>query len=333
MKRKMLVAGLVLALSAAACSDSNAPDASSDDGGNGDVPCAERDVDVNGEFPVTVSSGDTEVELPAPPTCIVSLSPTATEMLFAVDAGDQVVAVDDQSNFPPEAPTTDLSGFTPNVEAIAGHEPDLVVADRDPGELVDGLGALDIPVVLMPAAATIDDVYAQIEQAGTMTGRVDEAAGVVESMQADIDEIVASAPEFEEAPTYYHELDDTLFSVTSDTFIGSVYALLGLENVADQAEGAAEAGGYPQLSSEFVVEQDPDLIFLADTKCCDQNAESIAERPGWAGLTAVENGNVIELDDDVASRWGPRVVDFLRDVAGALEALEGDLEPTSQQAA
>lgn len=330
MKRTMLVAGLVLALTAAACSDSDSSsqaESASDEGGeNGEASCSEREVDVNGDFPVTVTSGGTEVELSEPPTCIVSLSPTATEMLFAVGADDQVVAVDDQSNFPSEAPTTDLSGFTPNVEAIAAHEPDLVVADRDSGDLVDGLGVLDIAVVLMPAASTMDDVYAQIEQTGAMTGRVDEAAAVVESMKAEIDEIVASAPEFDEAPTYYHELDENLFSVTSDTFIGSVYALLGLENIADGASGAAEAGGFPQLSSEFVIEQDPDLIFLADTKCCDQDADTIAERPGWSGLTAVQNGNVIELDDDIASRWGPRIVDFLREVAESLDALQTELD-------
>lgn len=325
MKRLVLVAGVVLALAAASCSDSDSSDqgaSAPDGGGDGEVPCAEREVDVAGDFPVTVTAGGRDVAVPEPPVCIVSLSPSATEMLFAVGAGEQVVAVDDQSNFPPEAPTTELSGFTPNLEAIAGFEPDLVLAATDPGDLVDGLEALDIPVVMLPAAETVDDVYAQIEQVGAMTGRADEAGEVVDSVETEIDGIVAAAPDFDEAPTYYHELDESLFSVTSNTFIGRVYSLLGLENIADGADGAAEAGGFPQLSSEFVIEQDPDLVFLADTKCCDQDAETIAERPGWAGLTAIAAGNVVELDDDVASRWGPRIVDFLREVAGALESFE-----------
>src|SRR5690606_17206535 len=110
---------------------------------------------------------------------IVSLSPTATEILFALGAGSRVVAVDDQSTYPPEAPVTDLSGFDPNVEAIASYEPDLVVLSFDPGDLQPGLEALDIEVVLQPPAATLDDAWAQIEQLGAATGSVAEAAELV----------------------------------------------------------------------------------------------------------------------------------------------------------
>jgi iron complex transport system substrate-binding protein len=118
--------------------------------------------------------------------------------------------------------------------------------------------------------------------------------------------------------SYYHELDDTYFSVTSDTFIGNVYAQFGLHNIADEAEG--DAGAYPQLNAEFIISSDPDLIFLACTKYCTTTAESVAERPGWGTISAVANGNVIELDDDVASRWGPRVVDYLQVVSDAVTA-------------
>jgi iron complex transport system substrate-binding protein len=124
---------------------------------------------------------------------------------------------------------------------------------------------------------------------------------------------VADTPAQAEPLTIFHEIDDTLFSVDSTTFIGELYGLLGLRNIADAAEG--DSGGYPQLSAEFVVSADPDIIFLADTKCCGQSLETIGARPGWSGLTAVQNGNVVELDDDVASRWGPRVVDFLQSVS------------------
>ncbi len=113
--------------------------------------------------------------------------------------------------------------------------------------------------------------------------------------------------------TYYHELDQTLYSVTSRTFIGSVYSLLALTNIADKAQGGG--GDYPKLSAEYVLSADPDLIFLADTKCCQQSAATVAKRPGWSAVTAVRTGNVVALDDDIASRWGPRVVDFLRTVS------------------
>lgn len=270
-------------------------------------------------FPVTVAAANGEVEIPERPAAIVSLSPTATEMLFAIGAGEQVEAVDDRSNFPEGAPTTDLSGFEPNVEAIAGYEPDLVVAATDPGDLVDSLEALDIPVLLLPDALALDDTYTQIEQLGAATGRVGEAAELVGQMQADVEELAASVPETDEPLTYYHELDNTFFSTTSATFIGKIYALAGLENIADEA---GDGSDYPQLSAEYIIQRDPDLIFLADTKCCGQNAETVAARPGWSELTAVREGNVVELDDDIASRWGPRIVDFLRVVVERARQVE-----------
>jgi iron complex transport system substrate-binding protein len=248
------------------------------------------------------------------PERIVSLAPTPTEMLYAIGAGDQVVAVDDQSNYPDEAPQTELSGFEPNVEAIVGYEPDLVVLTDDNGDVVAGLEAADVETLLLPAATTIDDSYDQIEQLGDATGHEDGAAEVVDGMKDDIEEITSSLPEQSgEAPTYYHELDQTLFTATSSTFIGQVYDLVGLENIADAAD--SDGSGYPQLSAEYVLDQNPDLIFLADTKCCGQTAETVAARPGWAELDAVTSGRVVPLDDDIASRWGPRVVDLLRTVA------------------
>ena len=146
-------------------------------------------------FPATVGKAVIE----ARPERIVSLSPTATEMLFAVGAGDQVVAVDDQSDYPPEAPTTDLSAYEPNVEAIAGYEPDLVVASD--GGALKTLADLKIPLLVQPAAADLDDAYAQIEELGTATGHADEAAAEVERIRSRIEEIVAEVPESDEAPT------------------------------------------------------------------------------------------------------------------------------------
>jgi iron complex transport system substrate-binding protein len=270
-------------------------------------------------FPVTIDAANGPVEIAARPESVISLSPTATEMLYVIGAGEQVIAVDDQSNHPPDAPMTDLSGFTPNVEAISGYEPDLVVVADDPAGLTDALAPLGIPVLSLPAATTFDDVYTQLEQLGVATGHVGEAAEVAAGMQADIDEIVAGLPETPAPLTYYHELDNTYFSVTSDTFIGQVYGLLGLQNIADAADPDGAAGGYPQLNAEFIITEDPDLIFLADVKCCGENAQTVASRPGWADLTAVNTGAVVELDDDVASRWGPRIVDLLRQVGDAVQ--------------
>jgi iron complex transport system substrate-binding protein len=271
-----------------------------------------------GSFPATITTDNGTVELEQQPQRIVSLSATATEMLFAIDAGDQVVAVDDQSNYPAEAPTTKLSGYEPNVEAIAGYSPDLVVASD--ANIVKQLDRLKIPVLVQPAAVDIQDTYEQIEQLGEATGHQNDAKAEVDRIESEIDEIVQSLPENTEKLTYYHELDDTYFSVTSDTFIGNVYSLVGLKNIADKAKGAGT--GYPQLSAEYIIEADPDLIFLADTKCCNQSQSSVSERPGWEQIAAVRNHDVIELDDDIASRWGPRVVDYLRTVAEAIHEVQ-----------
>ena len=255
----------------------------------------------------------------AAPQAIVSLSPTATEILFAIGAGSQVVAVDDQSNFPADAPITDLSGFEPNTEAIAGYDPDLVVVAYD-GDVVTGLEELEIPVLVQGPAVTIDDTYAQIAELGELTGHIDEAAALVSQMRTDIDALVAGLPARAEPVTFFHELDDTLYSASSATFIGQMYGVLGLINIADEVD-TAETGGYPQLSAEYLLQADPDLIFLADTKCCGQSAETVAARPGWEALTAVTSGRIILLDDDIASRWGPRVVDFLATIADAVQTV------------
>jgi iron complex transport system substrate-binding protein len=270
-------------------------------------------------FPVSVVAANGAVRIARRPDRIVSLSPTATEMLFAVGAGGQVAAVDDDSNYPPGAPVTKLSGYQPNVEAIARYSPDLVVISNDPGDLVKSLGELSIPVMLEPAGSALDDTYAQIEQLGAATGHVADAAHLVGSMKSKIQQLVASAPTFDHPLTYYHELDQTYYTATSHTFIGQVYSLLGLENIGDEAKGAAS--GYPQLSAEYIIKSDPDLIFLADTRCCGQSVTTVAKRPGWNQISAVKDGAVVGLNDDVASRWGPRVVDLLQAVVQALTQL------------
>jgi len=305
--RKILFWLLLLALVGAGCSRST-----SDQGG-------QRDGAASAGFPVTLDTPTGKVEITQRPARVVSLSPTATEMLFAVNAGDQVVAVDDNSNYPPNAPTTKLSGYQPNVEAIAGYRPDLVVFSTDTGDLAASLRRLAIPAVGLPAATRLDDTYAQIQQLGKATGHAAEAEGLVTAMRGEIQQIVATA-KLERPLTYYHELDKNLFSATSKTFIGQLYAQLGLQNIADKAD--KEGSGYPQLSPEYVVKADPDVIFLADTKCCAQSPETVAARAGWEEVRAVKDGAVVGLDDDVASRWGPRVVDFLRIIAAKLKELE-----------
>jgi ABC-type Fe3+-hydroxamate transport system substrate-binding protein len=301
-----LPAALVLALSA--CGGS-----SSDDDGT----AAASSSSPAGAFPVTVTGADGELTLDEQPETIVSMSATATEMLFAIGAGDQVEAADDTSNYPEEAPTTELSAFTPNAEAIAEYAPDLVVLSDDLNGIVDALDALSVPTLLLPAAETVDDTYEQLDTLGEATGHAEEADEVIADVQDRIAAAVESVGADAEGKRVYHELDPSFYSAGSSTFIGSIYAMFGLENIADSAADAA--GGYPQLSAEYIVGQQPDLIVLADTICCEQTAETVAQRPAFATVPAVQEGRVLEVSDDVASRWGPRIADFTESVAAELQ--------------
>jgi iron complex transport system substrate-binding protein len=266
-------------------------------------------------FPATAGG----VTLAARPTHIVSLTPTGTEMLFAIGAGDQVTAVDDQSDYPANAPKTDLSGYQPNAEAIAAKSPDLVVVSNDTNNIKDQLTKLKIPVYVMPAADALDDSYAELTDLGALTGHPGDAAKTVQQMKDGIAKLVADVPKRTKPLTYYYELDQTYYTVTSKTFIGSLFTMAGLTDIGDPADADGKAGGYPQLSEESIVKANPDLIFLADTKCCQQSADTVRARAGWGGLTAVRAGQVVGLDDDIASRWGPRVVDLVRAIVGAVE--------------
>jgi iron complex transport system substrate-binding protein len=266
-------------------------------------------------FPVTLKAANGYVTIAKRPLRIVSLSPTATESLFAIGAGAQVIAVDDQSNYPAPAPRTKLSGFRPNAEAIAAYQPDLVVTSSAANNLLPALERLKIPVLHEPAAKTIGDAYVQIRQLGWATAHNAKAVSVVQRMKKHIAEIVRSTPAGKSL-SVYHELTPDYYSATSSTFIGRVYALFGLRNIADPA--VRTGSGYPQLSGEYVVAASPDLIVLADTKCCAQTAKTVAERTGWGSIAAVRRGNIVLAGDDVPSRWGPRIVDFTRLVARAV---------------
>jgi iron complex transport system substrate-binding protein len=269
-------------------------------------------------FPVTLHAANGSVTLDRRPTAIVSLSATGTEMLFAIGAGRQVAAADRQSDYPAAAPHTSLDAYQLNVEAVAAYHPDLVVASNLTAAQIAQLHTLHIPTLLQPAARSLDQTYAEISQLGRATGNATGAARVVTHMKRQIAAIVKSTPKPAAPATYYYELDQTYYSVTSSTFVGRALHLLGLTSIADAAKGAAAAGGYPQLSAEFILKADPSYVFLADIRCCKQSPATVAQRPGWSAMGAVRSGRVVPLDDDIASRWGPRIVDLLRTVATAM---------------
>lgn len=304
MSKKSLVgiAGLFLLTALTACGGSNTTTETS-------VVETTETTSASSTYPVTVG----DLTLTTQPMRIISLSPTATEMLYAIGAGVQVVAVDDYSNFPAEAVAlgTALSGYEPNVEAIAGFTPDLVIVAYDAGGIVDQLKSLSIPVFMAAAATSFEDVYSQIEQLGALTGNLENAVQLSGQMQTDIAAAVAEVQLPTTPVTYFHELDNTLYSATSNTFIGQVYGLFGLKNIAD---GVVEGNDYPQLSAEVIVKANPDIIFISHS----ETPEVVAARDGWGRLKAVTSNQVIALPADIPSRWGPRIVEFVRVIRDAI---------------
>jgi len=310
----MLVAVAAAAL-LAGCSSASSPPATSSSA----TPSAAA------SFPVALKAANGPVTIKAKPGRIVSLSPTATEDLYADGAGPQVVAVDDDSDYPANAPITKLSGLTPNLEAIAKYKPALVIAAQNSNGLVSGLGKLGVPVLIEPAAATLNDAYDQIVQIGQATGHAQQAGRTVATMKSEIAADVKQAGSSHKDLTYYWELSNNpYYSVTSSTFIGQIVSLFGLKDIADAANKASD-GGYPELSEEYIVTARPQIIFLADNEPADggQSAAIVAARPGWSAIPAVQDKEIIALNDDIASRWGPRLPQLVAQIAQAVEKAPG----------
>jgi iron complex transport system substrate-binding protein len=301
---------LTLALACAACGSSS-PASSGNAKGTGKA------------FPVTVGTFVGDVHIQARPDAIVSLSPTATEMLYAIGAGSQVKAVDSDSDYPKTAPITKLSAYEPNAEAIAAYQPDLVVISNDINGISAKLTQLHIPVLDLPAASTLSQEYAEFDQLGSATGHLAQAQTEDAALRSQIRKIVASEPKHSKPLTYYYEIaTDPYYTVTSSTFIGSLLSLLGMKSIADAATGAAAADGYPSVSAEFILKASPDYLILADTGPTGggQDAATVDSRPGWSVLTAVKDKRIILVNADVASRWGPRITQLLQAVATGLKS-------------
>lgn len=252
------------------------------------------------------------------PVRIISLSPSATEILFGIGAGAQVIAVDDNSDFPLNAPFSKLSSFTPNVEAIAAYHPDLVVLQSsatNAATIQMDLEKLKIRVFSEVTPVNINDAYSEFLALGAATGHPSRAKALVMSMKSQISEILAKARK-RASLNFFHELDNTLYSADSSTFIGQIYSDFNLVNIAD----AANSGGYPQLSAEAVIKANPKAIFLDDAQYGESLA-TVTSRPGWSAISAVKNRHVITLPLDIPDRWGPRIVSFYRFIAQAISKI------------
>ena len=286
----------------------------------GSTPTADQS---DAAFPVTVERGDgVDETFDEAVQRIVSLSPGATEILYAIGAGDQLIAVDHQADYPEEAANfaTKVDAYEPSIETIAALEPDLVIVATDIGGIVDALDRLDIPLFYRDLDTTvnsIDDVIEHVELLGQITGRNDEAASVAEDMRervATVDDAVDDLPD-DERLTVFHELDSELYSVAENTFIGSIYTTLKADNIAGEGGGTQ----YPQLTQEAIIAANPDVIVLADEEF-GVTVDSVKARPGWDAIAAIATDRIYSVDPDIISRPGPRIVE-------ALEQLAADLYP------
>jgi len=263
-------------------------------------------------FPVTVTdSNGKQLVFDSPPESIVALAPSFVEVLFAIAAGDAVVAVDENTDFPPEAAArTKLSGFEPSVEGIAALEPDLVIIFFDPGGLEEALEGLGIPVLFLASPQSVEGVFDQIELLGRATGHLEEAEALIADMRESIDAIAEKLADVQEGPRVFHEVGPELFTASDEDFVGDLYTILKAQNIA------AGAGPFPQLTAEAVIAADPEVIILADVPAV--TPEEVKARPGWDSVSAVQNDRVFAVDPDIVSRNGPRLVDGLEELARLL---------------
>ncbi len=309
MRLRYLVVSLValLALAALACNG--------DDSGPAATPTAVQEAVAAPSpavFPVTVTdSNGKQLVFDSPPESIVALAPSFVEVLFAIAAGDAVVAVDENTDFPPEAAAkTKLSGYQPSVEGIAALEPDLVIIFFDPGGLEQALEGLGIPVLFLVSPQSVEGVFDEMLLLGRVTGHADDAEQLIDGMRESIDAITAKLADVQEGPRVFHEIGPELYTASDEDFVGDLYTILKAQNIA------AGAGLFPQLTEEAVIAADPEVIILADMPTV--TPEEVKARPGWDSLSAVQNDRVFAVDPDLVSRQGPRLVDGLGELARLL---------------
>ena len=272
-------------------------------------------------WPMTLTDGlGREVVLEKVPERIVSLSPSNTEVLYAAGAGPLVVGNTEYCDYPEEAQSvTKVGGFSASsisVETIVSLNPDLVFAgDTDHQPVIDALEAAGFPVYSVKAN-TFEDVYANLELVGLLTGNETVAAQVVDDMKsriAAVEEKIATVPQ-EERPTVFWEVwDEPLLTSGPNTFSAQMVEIAGGINIfPDLTED------YPQISVEEVVSRNPDVIMGPDTHGDKLVVGELAARPGWEGITAVTDGRIYLIDGDTSSRPGPRLVDALEEIAASL---------------
>ena len=265
-----------------------------------------------GPITVTDDSG-AEVTLDQPAEAIVSLAPANTEIAYAIGAGDKMVAGTSYDDYPEEAKALPKIGdfANPNVEKIASYSPDLVLAAGGiQDKLRSKLEDLGMKVYVVDPK-TYDGIIATIENVGKLAGADEGAAAVTDEMTAAQTEVQAKVGDLEKAKTFLEIYSKPLMTAGTDTFIDDMITIAGGENI-----GAMAGSGFPNFSTEVLVREDP-AVYIADSGSMSEPGD-LSKRPGFSELTAVKDGTVYVIEDNIIARPGPRLAEGLKALAGMI---------------
>jgi iron complex transport system substrate-binding protein len=247
---------------------------------------------------------------------IVSLAPGITETVFALGAGARLIATDTFSDYPEAATRTPKVDYSrPSAEQVVALRPDLVLMSARQRDVVERFRDLQLPVVFLGDAATLDEVFDHMTLIGAALGEDDAARGLIASLRGRVEAVRAQAASTTAGgagPRVFYELTPALHTASPQSFVGSMFSLLRARNIAPGPTP------YPQLTAEHVIAADPEVIVLAYVGAAKADPRSVGARPGWSAVSAVRTGRVVVIDPDVANRAGPRVVDALEVLARAL---------------
>jgi len=321
LRRRGLTALLVLATVLAACTGGTGTTIPPDAIGSAAPPATatpQASPSPSPRFPLTLTDDEgTSLEIGAEPGKIVSLTPAATETLFALGLGKRIVGkAEDFFVFPPEAAAIpDVAKFTEvDIERITSLEPDLVIAGGNsftPPDAIERMRSIGMTVVVI-YAPTVEKVIEDIALIGDATGRPAEAETIVQRMRTELD-TVAAAVAAQPRPRLFYEIDATgaFYGPADDSFLAEMIKLAGADPITTGSPDKFD------ISVERLIEQNPEVILLADA-AFGVTAEQVAQRPGWDVMTAVKTGDIRPIDDQTITRPGPRLSQGLRLLASTI---------------
>ena len=250
------------------------------------------------------------------PQRIVALSPSAGEILFAVGAEEQVAAVSEFTDYPPEAASKPVvggfDGKTLSMESILGFKPDfLYLTDGMHNFLIEQLDSYGIKYYLSKGDS-IKAVMQEILDIGILTGHEAKAKEVVSEMEKKLNAVKTSSSTSSSRKLYYEVWNAPFMTAGSRSFINDIIFTSGAENIFADIDEA-----YPIVSEETIIARQPEYILIPAS--CGITVEAVKARNGWASIPAVKNNKIFLIDDNVYTRPGPRVADVVVELNALLK--------------